>query len=147
MVQEIILRFLDDVVAVYEEEKVSVALFIEIKHQPGHNERFATAGGHIIKQMNGPILFAVEIGVPEIIESSKGFSLIFADRKFRRKVVLYIVETLICDRSELGERIKLFVEKIHSRKEVLLRHLSDLIEIFGYLLFFLRAGKVFVVYG
>ena len=48
-IQEIVFGFLDDVVAVHKKQKVTIPLFIEVKHQARHYQGLTTACCHIKK--------------------------------------------------------------------------------------------------
>lgn len=53
LVQEVVLRLLDDVVEIDEEEEVAVALLVEVENQPRHDERLAASRGHVEEHLRG----------------------------------------------------------------------------------------------
>ena len=50
-IEEVVLCLFDNIGGVDEKEKVSIAFFIEVEYQAGHDEGFAAAGRHVEKEM------------------------------------------------------------------------------------------------
>ena len=79
-IEKIILCLFDDVGGVDEEQEVSIALFIQVKNHPRHDERFAASRCHIEKKMHGKGLVGIIVLVA-MKETRKGFDLVAAQFK------------------------------------------------------------------
>ena len=85
-IQEVVLRLLDDVRRIDEEQEIPVTLLIQVENQPRHDKRLAAARRHVEKQMaraflKGEILFEIAN------EPLKGIFLVRSQFKFLAEII------------------------------------------------------------
>ena len=86
-VEEVVPRFVDDVGAVHEEQKVAVALGVEVGNGGRHHQGLTRAGGHQEEQLVVDAGLAIEILLPVIQEVAQGAFLVRAHPKTRVQVL------------------------------------------------------------
>jgi hypothetical protein len=67
-VQKIVLRFLNDVIEVYEKEKIAITVFVEINYQACHDECLSATSSHVEQYLRRIQAFVALIVGDEIAE-------------------------------------------------------------------------------
>lgn len=80
-IEEVVFGLFDDVRGIDEEQEISIVLFVQVKNQPCHDERFAASRRHVEQEMQGRD-FAWIIVLIAMEKARKGFNLIAAQFVF-----------------------------------------------------------------